>query len=83
VKKPVSKFAFQMQPAALHIGPMYQYSLTYFMKLFNVCIDNSDKSDDLDKRLQNLMEYTTLFMFNNVARGLFEAGLCTLNQVDP
>ena len=54
------------------IGPMYQYSLTFFMKLFNTCIDNSDKSDDLEVRLKNLMDYTTLFMFNNVCRGLFE-----------
>ena len=26
-----------------NIDPMYQYSLTYFIKLFNVIIENSEK----------------------------------------
>jgi len=51
---------------------MYQYSLTYFQKLFNDCIDSSDKSDDLEERLGNLMTYTTEFMYSTVCRGLFE-----------
>ena len=54
------------------IGPMYQYSLAYFMRLFNLCIDNSEPSDELDERLTNLMAYTTQFMFEAVCRGLFE-----------
>ena len=37
------------------IGPMYQYSLNYFTRLFNVCIDNSAKSEELEQRLENLM----------------------------
>ena len=34
------------------IGPMYQYSLNFFMKLFNQCIDNSEPSERLRKRLR-------------------------------
>ena len=33
------------------IGPMYQYSLGYFTRLFNVCIDNSAKSEVGRRRL--------------------------------
>lgn len=56
------------------VGPMYQYSLTYFMNLFNYCIENSETSFDgqVSTRLNNLMEFTTSFIFTNVSRGLFE-----------
>mmetsp|Transcript_3151 Transcript_3151/g.13662 ORF Transcript_3151/g.13662 Transcript_3151/m.13662 type:complete len:4229 (-) Transcript_3151:2367-15053(-) len=54
------------------IGPMYQYSLNFFMKLFNQCIDNSEPSERLRKRLKNLMSYTTYFVYVSVCRGLFE-----------
>ena len=33
-----------------NIEPMYQYSLTWFINLFIMSIDNSEKSEDLDKR---------------------------------
>lgn len=33
-----------------NIEPMYQYSLTWFINLFVMSIDNSDKSDVLDQR---------------------------------
>ncbi|CAG9464970.1 unnamed protein product [Pedinophyceae sp. YPF-701] len=55
------------------IDPMYQYSLAYFSQLFNQCIDSSEKSDDLQTRLNSLMTYTTQFMYATVCRGLFEA----------
>lgn len=55
------------------IDPMYQYSLSYFTQLFNYCIDESEKADDVEKRLDNLMSYTTRFMYLMVCRGLFEA----------
>jgi len=55
------------------IDPMYQYSLSYFSKLFNYCLDVSEKSSDLDKRLDIIKEFTTEFMYQQVCRGLFEA----------
>ena len=54
------------------IGPMYQYSLNFFMQLFSQCIDNSEPSDELRKRLKNIMSYTTYFVYVSVCRGLFE-----------
>ena len=47
---------------------MYQYSLSYFTKLFNTCIDTAAKSDDLPTRLNNLMLFTTEFMYKMVRR---------------
>lgn len=54
------------------ISPMYQYSLSYFIKMFNYCIDVSDKSDDVPTRLEILATFATRFIFTNVQRGLFE-----------
>jgi dynein heavy chain len=53
------------------MDPMYQYSLEYFKRLFNYCIEVSEKSEDLDKRLNTIMAFVTLFMYSNVCRGLF------------
>merc|ERR1711871_252613 len=61
-----------------NIDPMYQYSLTYFKRLFNFCIDNSEQDDDLDKRLHNLNSFLTEFVYINVCRGLFEMHKLTL-----
>ena len=63
---------FVMSDLAL-IDPMYQYSLSYFKRLFELCIDQSEKSDDLTTRLSNLMEFMTSSVFMNVCRGLFES----------
>ncbi|XP_015770017.1 PREDICTED: dynein heavy chain 6, axonemal-like [Acropora digitifera] len=41
-------------------------------KLFNTCIENSEKTDDLDKRLEILLKNCTNAVYTNVARGLFE-----------
>ena len=41
-------------------------------QLFNNTIESSPKSDDLSKRLQILLDCTTLAVYKNVARGLFE-----------
>ena len=54
------------------LDPMYQYSLTYFKMMFNYCIDVSEKSDDLDKRLEILSDYISYFVYLTVSRGLFE-----------
>ena len=34
-----------------NIEPMYQYSLSWFINLFIMSIDNSEKNDVVDKRL--------------------------------
>ena len=66
------------------VDSMYQYSLAYFKNLFNLCIRESDKSDDLPTRLASIIEFSTKNIYTNIARGLFEkhklvfsAMLCT------
>eukprot|EP00163_Fabomonas_tropica_P009439 TRINITY_DN1923_c0_g1_i1.p1 TRINITY_DN1923_c0_g1~~TRINITY_DN1923_c0_g1_i1.p1 ORF type:complete len:2652 (-),score=902.80 TRINITY_DN1923_c0_g1_i1:9-7298(-) len=54
------------------IDPMYQYSLTFFSNLFNQCLQKSAKSEDLEKRLLSIIDYSTRSIFTNVCRGLFE-----------
>ena len=50
------------------VDPMYQYSLAYFTKLFNHCIDAAEPSDELPTRLANLINFTTEFMYKMVCR---------------
>ncbi|KAJ3337634.1 hypothetical protein HDU93_000777, partial [Gonapodya sp. JEL0774] len=54
------------------IDPMYQYSLTWYLNLFNVAIVQSEKSDSIDQRIMNINEYFTYSLFTNVCRSLFE-----------
>ena len=55
------------------IDPMYQFSLTFFKKLFNVAMQESPKSNDIQQRLENLNDTITKKMFTDVCRGLFES----------
>lgn len=55
------------------IDPMYQYSLTYFKRLFLVAMDEAEKAAVLEKRLDNLMDKITKNIFVEVCRGLFES----------
>ncbi|GAX73618.1 hypothetical protein CEUSTIGMA_g1069.t1 [Chlamydomonas eustigma] len=54
------------------IDPMYQYSLSYFTRLFGQCLDASEESSDLSVRLENMLSYITEFIYRTVCRGLFE-----------
>lgn len=59
------------------VDPMYQYSLKYFNQLFNSCIEQSEKSSDLDVRLSTLLKNITSFVYTNVARYVMYAFMCT------
>ena len=50
------------------IDPMYQYSLKYFSQLFNSCIEQSEKSSELQARLITLLTNTTNSVYTNIAR---------------
>ncbi|XP_026331478.1 dynein heavy chain 3, axonemal-like, partial [Hyposmocoma kahamanoa] len=54
------------------IDPMYQYSLVWFINLYNQAIINSPKHDDLSERLDGLNAYFTKSIYDNVCRSLFE-----------
>lgn len=55
-----------------NIDPMYQFNLTWFLNIFVQTILKAPKSDNLDERLQLLIEYFTKAIYNNVCRSLFE-----------
>lgn len=55
-----------------NIDPMYQYSLNWFINLYNNSIVNSEKSPDLATRIASLNDYFTSSIYRNVCRSLFE-----------
>mmetsp|Transcript_54927 Transcript_54927/g.128448 ORF Transcript_54927/g.128448 Transcript_54927/m.128448 type:complete len:1244 (+) Transcript_54927:3-3734(+) len=62
-----------------NINPMYQFSLFYFVRLFNKCMNIARDSDELSIRLQNLISSIVCNIFTNVCRGLFEDDKLTLS----
>ena len=48
------------------LDPMYQYSLTYFVQLFNQCLRSTPKHRDLSTRLKSLLDFITEFVFATV-----------------
>jgi dynein heavy chain len=55
-----------------NIEPMYQYSLAWYINLYMTSIQVSEKSPDVEKRLDNLNSTFTLMLFTNICRSLFE-----------
>jgi len=54
------------------LDAMYQYSLGYYTQLFQTCIADSEKNPALEIRLKTIIDYSTLVIYQNICRGLFE-----------
>lgn len=52
------------------VDPMYQYSLEFFKLLFVNCITQAPASDDINIRLQNLIDLITFRTYCSVSPGL-------------
>ncbi|XP_074169160.1 dynein axonemal heavy chain 1 isoform X1 [Rhinolophus sinicus] len=55
-----------------NVDPMYQYSLEWFLNIFLSGIANSERADNLKKRIANINRYLTYSLYSNVCRSLFE-----------
>ncbi|KAG2377570.1 hypothetical protein C9374_009086 [Naegleria lovaniensis] len=54
------------------INCMYQVSLSQFIKLFIQAIDESEKDRNNKVRIDNIINYSTFFIYKYVQRGLYE-----------
>eukprot|EP00495_Collosphaeridae_sp_1-RS-2012_P000661 TRINITY_DN10611_c0_g1_i1.p1 TRINITY_DN10611_c0_g1~~TRINITY_DN10611_c0_g1_i1.p1 ORF type:complete len:107 (-),score=20.82 TRINITY_DN10611_c0_g1_i1:73-372(-) len=54
------------------VDPMYQFSLQWFIGLFEQGITNADAEDDLAQRLENINSCVTLSLYRNICRSMFE-----------
>ncbi|CAH8620633.1 unnamed protein product [Schistosoma intercalatum] len=77
------------------INPMYQFSLKAFRSVFEVAMDRSEASEDIQTRVKNLLDSITYSVYMYTSRGLFEKDkliftaqmtfqiLSVSNEIDP
>uniref|UniRef100_A0A6I8PKH9 Dynein axonemal heavy chain 1 n=1 Tax=Ornithorhynchus anatinus TaxID=9258 RepID=A0A6I8PKH9_ORNAN len=67
-----TKILFFCMSDLSNVDPMYQYSLEWFLKIFLSSITNSEKTDSVKRRIENINKYLTYSLYSNVCRSLFE-----------
>ena len=55
-----------------NIEPMYQYSLQWFVNIFDQSITNSEKSTNITERLLRLNDHVTFSIYKKVCASLLE-----------
>ncbi len=55
-----------------YVDPMYQYSLDWYIGLYELAINTAEKTKVLEERLKNLNEAFNSILYSNVCRSLFE-----------
>jgi dynein heavy chain, axonemal len=72
--KPVerlSSFLFSAVSDLAHIDPMYQFSLNWFIQIFEKSINESEKSTSVSQRILNLKSHFTFMIHQHICRSLF------------
>jgi len=54
-----------------NVDPMYQYSLEWFIGLFQNAIRSTEKTFDKEERVENLQNSFSYILYNNICRSLF------------
>ncbi|KRX05785.1 P-loop containing nucleoside triphosphate hydrolase [Pseudocohnilembus persalinus] len=85
INEKIDELRHNLKPIALHSSIlfftlmdmakqdyMYQYSLNWFLNMYQDAFDKAQQSDDVNQRVNYVIEYFTYQFYQNVCRSLFE-----------